>query len=173
MYISSLVVITLYAFVTSICAAPAEYTLITSKQHGLNLTFNDYLNTVGFESGSFDRHWVDVPVTNGVKNWHCYRAKQYPQFDWLWIRFYDPKSGEVARTPKYNNPPSIFNVETVRDVSYLISLETTNTNQQLAWTIERNTTSDQNFVLKLRPYTRSPSQEFIITQELGDDLTGR
>lgn len=167
----SLAIATLCAFAASVSAqSPKLYTLITSKQYGLNLTHNSDTGAVEFERGSFYRHWTDHPVTQGAHNWHCFRARQKYELDIIyWVRFQNYVAGQSATAPRtYGYPPSLFDVETDGEVSYLISLETPNPGERLAWTIERNNATG-NAELKLQPYKRSPSQQFIITQEPGDD----
>ncbi|EFR04376.1 hypothetical protein MGYG_07384 [Nannizzia gypsea CBS 118893] len=175
-----LLVVALCAFVARISAAtPPQplYTLITSKEYGLNLTRDIETGEVGFQSGSFSRHWIDVPVSQGVKNWHCFRSsaqKELQRSTW-WIRFENYISGQAATTYSrggnyYAYHPSLFEIEKVGDTYYIVSLEPSDPNRRLAWTIENNSTTSENFLLKLRPYSRSSSQKFTITQEPGDPI---
>ncbi|EFR01035.1 hypothetical protein MGYG_04038 [Nannizzia gypsea CBS 118893] len=165
------VIATTCAFTASVSAqSPKLYTLITSKQYGLNLTLNADTGAVEFERGSFYRHWTDHPVSKGAHNWHCFRGRQQYELNIIWwIRFQNHVAGESATVPQDDGyAPSIFDVETDGDISYLISLETPNPGERLAWTIERNNKTE-NAELKLQPYKRLPSQQFTITQEPGDD----
>ncbi|KAM5448786.1 hypothetical protein MaudCBS49596_005293 [Microsporum audouinii] len=170
MHFSSLVMVTLCAFAAGISATPQKlYTIITSKQYGLNLTLNSDRGIIGFEKDSPFRYWVDYPVSQGAHNWHCFRAKQKYTFDVVWwIRFQDYVSGKSATAPlNYAYPPSLFEVETVGDTSYFIAIESLGRAEKLACTIGQDNNTAV-FSLKLRPYKRLPSQEFRITQELGE-----
>ncbi|EEQ29220.1 uncharacterized protein MCYG_02039 [Microsporum canis CBS 113480] len=108
MHFSSLVMVTLCAFAAGISATPQKlYTIITSKQYGLNLTLNSDRGIIGFEKDSPFRYWVDYPVSQGAHNWHCFRAKQKYTFNVVWwIRFQDYVSGKSATAPlNYAYPP--------------------------------------------------------------------
>ncbi|KAK2839306.1 hypothetical protein FQN49_006267 [Arthroderma sp. PD_2] len=174
MQISSVVIITLCALMRRVSAAPQElYTLITSKQYGLNLTHDAETGNIGFQRGSFNRHWIDMPVTQGFKNWHCFRSSKQTEVQQVmwWIRFDNYTSGQAAKTPTYNYGyyhPSLFEVERVGDTYYVVSLEPSDPKKKLAWSIENDSPTGEDFRLKLRPYSRSPSQEFAMIQEPGD-----
>ncbi|KAK2839308.1 hypothetical protein FQN49_006269 [Arthroderma sp. PD_2] len=158
-------IIALYAFVVSISASQEEdyYTVITNLQNGLNVTLNGTQHSIEFGPHSPCRYWKTHDAAN-TKNWKYYGITGFSAYSYL--RYFEYRSGAIAQP---DSTPSLFRLENDEHASYVISLETEATGQKLAWTAERNTTNPRgNMILKLRPYTRSKSQQFTLTEEYVD-----